>query len=178
MNQRLAITPAAADVLNKIRAQHGPLMFHQSGGCCDGSSPMCYAVGDFIIGSQDVWLGQIDGCDFWMSGDQFEYWQHTHLTIDVTPVTIFFANISLLIRVVNPNINAITNRALVNGMANKTIEKVEEEYKDQKVGGGDNGTGHGSTGTRSSTSHKSSKKSKGSSSAGGSTGGSKGGHSN
>jgi uncharacterized protein (DUF779 family) len=85
MYQRLGITPAAADVLNKIRAQHGPLMFHQSGGCCDGSSPMCYAEGDFIIGSQDIWLGQIDGCDFWMSSDQFEYWQHTHLTVDVTP---------------------------------------------------------------------------------------------
>lgn len=85
MYQRLAITPAAADVLNRIRAQHGPLMFHQSGGCCDGSSPMCYAAGDFIIGSQDIWLGQIDGCDFWMSSDQFEYWQHTHLTVDVTP---------------------------------------------------------------------------------------------
>ncbi|GAB3961770.1 DUF779 domain-containing protein [Spirosoma harenae] len=82
---RVDITPAAVDVVNKIRVEHGPLMFHQSGGCCDGSSPMCYAVGDFIIGSSDVWLGQIDGCDFWMSGDQFDYWKHTHLTVDVTP---------------------------------------------------------------------------------------------
>lgn len=60
-------------------------MFHQSGGCCDGSSPMCYAEGDFIVGRSDVWLGQIEGCNFWMSEDQFEYWKHTHLTIDVTP---------------------------------------------------------------------------------------------
>lgn len=82
---RVNITPAAADVLNKIRDEHGPLMFHQSGGCCDGSSPMCYEAGDFIIGSSDVLLGQIERCDFWMSGDQFEYWQYTHLTVDVTP---------------------------------------------------------------------------------------------
>ena len=85
MKTRIDLTPAAAEVINKLRVQHGPLMFHQSGGCCDGSSPMCYAVGDFIIGSSDIWLGQIDGCDFWMASDQFEYWQHTHLTIDVTP---------------------------------------------------------------------------------------------
>ena len=82
---RVDITPAATEVLTKLRAEHGPLMFHQSGGCCDGSSPMCYAVGDFIIGASDVLLGQIDGCDFWMSGDQFEYWQYTHLTVDITP---------------------------------------------------------------------------------------------
>lgn len=82
---RVDVTPAAVDVINKIKAEHGPLMFHQSGGCCDGSSPMCYEEGDFIIGSSDVLLGQIEGCNFWMSSDQFEYWQHTHLTIDVTP---------------------------------------------------------------------------------------------
>lgn len=94
-------------------------------------------------------------------------------------VAAFFANITLLIRVVQVDKHSITNRALVSVMANKTLEKVEEEYKDQKAGSGDNGTQHGSTGTGgSSTSHKSSKKSKGSSSAGGSTGGSKGGYSN
>ncbi|GAB3704294.1 DUF779 domain-containing protein [Spirosoma flavus] len=82
---RIDVTPAAKEVVEKLRTEHGPLMFHQSGGCCDGSSPMCYAQGDFIIGSSDVWLGQIDNCDFWMSSDQFEYWKHTHLTIDVTP---------------------------------------------------------------------------------------------
>jgi uncharacterized protein (DUF779 family) len=82
---RIAVTPAAADVIAQLRARHGPLMFHQSGGCCDGSSPMCYAAGDFIVGQSDIWLGQIEGCDFWMSDDQFSYWQYTQLTIDVTP---------------------------------------------------------------------------------------------
>jgi len=82
---RLNVTDAAAAVIDQLRAQHGELMFHQSGGCCDGSSPMCFAKGDFRIGSSDVWLGQIHGCDFYMSSDQFEYWKHTHLTVDVTP---------------------------------------------------------------------------------------------
>ncbi|WP_080240878.1 DUF779 domain-containing protein [Spirosoma rigui] len=82
---RVDVTPAAADVIAQLRDRHGPLMFHQSGGCCDGSSPMCYAVGDFIVGASDIWLGQIEGCDFWMSEDQFIYWQYTQLLIDVTP---------------------------------------------------------------------------------------------
>lgn len=82
---RIDITPAAADVIVRLKEKHGELMFHQSGGCCDGSSPMCFEKGDFIVGSSDVWLGEIEGCDFWMSSDQFEYWRHTHLTIDVTP---------------------------------------------------------------------------------------------
>ncbi|GAB3540903.1 DUF779 domain-containing protein [Spirosoma fluminis] len=82
---RVDATPAAIDVIRRLRDQHGPLMFHQSGGCCDGSSPMCFAKGDFIVGASDVWLGQIEDCDFWMSEDQFTYWKHTHLTIDVTP---------------------------------------------------------------------------------------------
>jgi hypothetical protein len=82
---RIDLTEAAAEVIDRLRAEHGPLMFHQSGGCCDGSSPMCFAKGDFIIGQSDVWLGQIYGCDFFMAEDQFEYWKHTHLTIDVTP---------------------------------------------------------------------------------------------
>ncbi len=81
---RVDISPAAATILDQLRLEHGPLMFHQSGGCCDGSSPMCFAKGDFIIGQSDVLLGEADGCDFWMSEDQFEYWKHTHLTIDVT----------------------------------------------------------------------------------------------
>lgn len=85
MTSRIDLTPAAADVIDQLRAQHGDLMFHQSGGCCDGSSPMCFAKGDFIIGQSDVWLGQLYGCDFYMADDQFTYWQHTHLTIDVTP---------------------------------------------------------------------------------------------
>lgn len=82
---RVKITPAAATVVEQLRARNGELMFHQSGGCCDGSSPMCYPKGDFIVGSSDVWLGEIAGCDFYMARDQFEFWQHTELTIDVTP---------------------------------------------------------------------------------------------
>lgn len=69
----------------RLRAQHGPLMFHQSGGCCDGSAPMCYVLGDFTIGARDVLLGEIGGCPFYIGGDQHERWQHTHLVIDVVP---------------------------------------------------------------------------------------------
>ncbi len=81
---RVKVTDEAKKVIGELRAKHGTLMFHQSGGCCDGSSPMCYADGDFIVGSSDVWLGAIDDCDFFMAKDQFEFWQHTELTIDVT----------------------------------------------------------------------------------------------
>jgi uncharacterized protein (DUF779 family) len=66
-------------------SHHGPLMFHQSGGCCDGSSPMCYPVGDFRTGPQDVLLGHIADCDFYIGAAQFELWQHTQLTVDVVP---------------------------------------------------------------------------------------------
>jgi len=82
---RVAVTPAAAAVIDQLRERHGDLMFHQSGGCCDGSSPMCFEQGDFRVGASDVRLGQVHGCDFWMSEDQFAYWKHTHLTVDVTP---------------------------------------------------------------------------------------------
>ena len=81
---RVKITDEAAEVLDQLRAKNGELMFHQSGGCCDGSSPMCYPKGEFIVGSSDVWLGEVAGCDFFMAKDQFEFWQHTELTIDVT----------------------------------------------------------------------------------------------
>ncbi|GGG52523.1 DUF779 domain-containing protein [Hymenobacter glacieicola] len=81
---RVLATPAAEATIDLLREQHGPLMFHQSGGCCDGSSPMCFAKGEFRVGSSDVWLGQIHGCDFFMSAAQFEYWQHTQLMVDVT----------------------------------------------------------------------------------------------
>lgn len=87
---RVAVTDAAADLLRTLAAQHGPLMFHQSGGCCDGSSPMCYPVGMFLTGPGDVQLGTltvdgIDPIDVFMSESQFEYWKYTHLTIDVVP---------------------------------------------------------------------------------------------
>lgn len=85
MVPRVLITPEAFGVIEQLRERHGPLMFHQSGGCCDGSSPMCFEEGDFKVGSSDVCLGDIAGCAFWMSKDQFAYWKHTQLTVDVTP---------------------------------------------------------------------------------------------
>ena len=78
-------TDAAVELIRKLRAKHGELMFHQSGGCCDGSSPMCYPRGEFIIGDADVQLGEVDGEPFYMSRSQFEYWKHTQLTLDVVP---------------------------------------------------------------------------------------------
>lgn len=87
---RVDHTPAAADMLRRLRDQHGELMFHQSGGCCDGSSPMCYPAGEFLTGDADVHLGDLEVDDdfavpVWMSRSQFAYWRHTHLTIDVVP---------------------------------------------------------------------------------------------
>ena len=88
---RVDVTTAAADLMRRLRGQHGPLMFHQSGGCCDGSSPMCYLEGEFRTGQSDVLLEslEIEGVDepitFWMSAAQFELWKHTHLTVDVVP---------------------------------------------------------------------------------------------
>src|SRR4051794_14966543 len=83
--KRVLVTDEAKRVIEQLRAEHGELMFHQSGGCCDGSSPMCFRKGEFRVGSNDVLLGEIDGCEFYMSRSQFEYWQHTQLTVDVTP---------------------------------------------------------------------------------------------
>ncbi|MEI3867671.1 DUF779 domain-containing protein [Microbacterium sp. CCNWLW134] len=89
-HSRVAVTDAAASLLRTLTAQHGPLMFHQSGGCCDGSAPMCYPVGMFLIGPSDVHLGSLEvGLDqpieVYISEAQFEYWKYTHLTIDVVP---------------------------------------------------------------------------------------------
>jgi uncharacterized protein len=85
MVDRVTVTPAATALIDKLRAAHGPLFFHQSGGCCDGSAPMCYPLGEFQIGQRDVYLGEIAGCPIYISGPQFEYWQHTHLIIDAVP---------------------------------------------------------------------------------------------
>jgi uncharacterized protein (DUF779 family) len=82
---RVIISDQAQLVVEQLQARFGPLMFHQSGGCCDGSQPMCFEKGDFIIGNSDVCLGEIADCEFWMSKDQQEYWQYTQLTIDVVP---------------------------------------------------------------------------------------------
>lgn len=76
-------TLAALQLIDKLRARHGEVLFHQSGGCCDGSSPMCFPVGDFIVGDRDVQLGRIGEADFYISPSQFEYWKHTQLIIDV-----------------------------------------------------------------------------------------------
>jgi uncharacterized protein (DUF779 family) len=78
-------TPAATELIERLVEQHGPVLFHQSGGCCDGSAPMCFPLGEFRIGGSDVWLGDVDGAPFHMSAEQFEYWRHTHLTLDVVP---------------------------------------------------------------------------------------------
>lgn len=85
MTERISVTDAAAEVIDRLRVEHGDLMFHQSGGCCDGSSPMCFPKGELMLNETDAWLGRIHDCDFYMSNDQFDYWKHTRLTIDVTP---------------------------------------------------------------------------------------------
>jgi uncharacterized protein (DUF779 family) len=85
MVKRVEITDKAAEVVTRLESQHGALMFHQSGGCCDGSSPMCYPAGDFRAGPQDVLLGEISGCKFYIGAAQFDYWKHTQLIIDVVP---------------------------------------------------------------------------------------------
>ena len=80
---RVDITPEAGALVARLVEQHGPLLFHQSGGCCDGSSPMCYPRAEFRIGQRDVYLGDVAQTPFYMGADQFEYWSHTHLTVDV-----------------------------------------------------------------------------------------------
>jgi uncharacterized protein (DUF779 family) len=80
---QVVATAAALDLVAELAARHGPLMFHQSGGCCDGSAPMCYPAGEFLVGAGDRLLGEIGGMPFYISGPQFEYWCHTQLVIDV-----------------------------------------------------------------------------------------------
>ena len=83
MVDRVSATDATVSLINDLKEIHGPLLFHQSGGCCDGSAPMCFARGDFKVGSRDVFLGAINDQPFFMAEDQFSYWEHTHLIIDV-----------------------------------------------------------------------------------------------
>ena len=83
MTKRVLATDAALELIELLAKKHGPLMFHQSGGCCDGSSPMCYPDGELIIGGQDVLLGHIGKAPFYMHKNQFDYWKHTQLIIDV-----------------------------------------------------------------------------------------------
>lgn len=82
---RVSCTQTALDLIKKLETLHGPLLFHQSGGCCDGSAPMCYPRQEFKVSAQDVYMGEIGNQPFYMGVSQFEYWQHTHLIIDVVP---------------------------------------------------------------------------------------------
>ncbi len=83
--ERVLVTPEASKIIKQLQEAHGELMFHQSGGCCDGSQPMCFEKGEFRVGGNDVYMGDIDGCGFFMASDQFEYWRHTQLNIDISP---------------------------------------------------------------------------------------------
>ena len=85
MEEKVSATPAALRLIEQIIAEHGPILFHQSGGCCDGSSPMCYPRNEFIIGDTDVLLGHIGGAPVYIGASQFEAWKHTDLIIDVVP---------------------------------------------------------------------------------------------
>lgn len=90
--KRLDVTPAAAEVIERLKKEHGELVFNQSGGCCDGTAPMCYEKGDFYVPSRNVKLGEICGCEFFIDKDQFEYFKHSFLTIDVREEKAAFGN--------------------------------------------------------------------------------------
>ncbi|WP_296205098.1 DUF779 domain-containing protein [uncultured Hyphomicrobium sp.] len=85
MVERVTATAGALAMIEKLSGMHGALLFHQSGGCCDGSAPMCYPRGEFRVGAQDVYLGEIGGQPFYMGAAQFDYWKQTHLIIDIVP---------------------------------------------------------------------------------------------
>lgn len=93
--ERLAVTPAAAEIIERLKEETGELVFNQSGGCCDGTAPMCYAKSDFHVPSRNVKLGVVCGVDFFMDKDQFEYFKHSHITIDVKKETAFGNSFSL-----------------------------------------------------------------------------------
>ncbi|WP_179008313.1 DUF779 domain-containing protein [Winogradskyella forsetii] len=82
--KRVEITDRAAEIVKQLKAKHGDLIFHQSGGCCDGSSPMIFEKDDMYLDESDILLGEVEGVNFYMNQDQFEYWKHTHLTVDIT----------------------------------------------------------------------------------------------
>ena len=82
---RVISTESARALIENLKQIHGPLMFHQSGGCCDGSQPMCFEAGEFKVGGSDVCLAEVEGCKFYMGADQFDYWKHTQLLLNVTP---------------------------------------------------------------------------------------------
>ncbi|HEY0295630.1 MAG TPA: DUF779 domain-containing protein [Bordetella sp.] len=82
---KVTATPAALRLIDELTAQYGPIMFHQSGGCCDGSSPMCYPLGELLVGDSDVLMGEIGGAPFYIGAAQYQAWKHTDLIIDVVP---------------------------------------------------------------------------------------------
>ena len=82
---RVDVTPEAVALIGRLEEQHGQLLFHQSGGCCDGSSPMCYPRNDFRVSDREIYLGEVADTPFYMGADQYQYWAHTHLTLDVVP---------------------------------------------------------------------------------------------
>jgi hypothetical protein len=127
--KRVMITDSAKEVIDTLRKRFGSeLMFHQSGGCCDGSSPMCFEKGDFKVGARDIWLGEVYGCDFFMSADQFEYWKHTQLKLDVTPGrgSSFSIEIPMGIRFMIRS-TLFTTEELENLIPTKTGEELLEE---------------------------------------------------
>jgi len=81
--KRVITTESAAEMINKLKSRFGELVFHQSGGCCDGSAPMCFEKGELMMDGSDVLMGEIEGCEFYMPSDQYEYWKHTQLIIDI-----------------------------------------------------------------------------------------------
>ncbi|OHD79899.1 MAG: UDP-glucose 4-epimerase [Sulfuricurvum sp. RIFCSPHIGHO2_02_FULL_43_9] len=90
--ERLSVTPEAVEVIEKLKKENGELVFNQSGGCCDGTAPMCYKKGDFYVPSRNVKLGEICGCEFFIDKDQFEYFRHSQITIDVKEEKSAFGN--------------------------------------------------------------------------------------
>ena len=89
---RLSVTPTAVEVIEKLKELHGELVFNQSGGCCDGTAPMCYEKSDFYVPSRNVKMGEICGCEFFIDKDQFEYFKHSHITVDVREEKSAFGN--------------------------------------------------------------------------------------
>ena len=90
--KRVDVTPAAAEVIEKLKELHGELVFNQSGGCCDGTAPMCYEKGDFYVPSRNVKMGEICGCEFFIDKEQFEYFKHSFITVDVREEKAAFGN--------------------------------------------------------------------------------------
>ena len=90
--ERLSVTPEAVEVIEKLKQENGELVFNQSGGCCVGTAPMCYKKGDFYVPSRNVKLGEICGCEFFIDKDQFEYFRHSQITIDVKEEKSAFGN--------------------------------------------------------------------------------------